>query len=232
MHSLSSLCLPHSLPLCFLAASPSSPLSLLPSQMRVLGRPCSPRWKIHRVRFCPFTHHMKGKETLDAILSAQQKPPLAFVFFPFFFFLFQGMQRVQHRPTSGQKKKMQGAAMSCLIPSFNCSVITCLNAHSWRASLKKKQQQKSILFKRHSRVEKHCGQAQPVPRFKKSNKWKFPSVHPRTMIRSLSIQNKKAHFAQASDVWIRSGGQKSLQISLTQCHFSSRTARRQRNLLM
>lgn len=104
MLSLSSLCLPHSLPLCFLAASPSSPLSLLPSQMRVLGRPCSPRWKIHRVRFCPFTHHMKGKETLDAILSAQQKPPLAFVFFPFFFFLFKGMQRVQHRPTSGQKK--------------------------------------------------------------------------------------------------------------------------------
>lgn len=129
MLSLSSLCLPHSLPLRFLAASPSSPLSLLPSQMRVLGRPCSPRWKIHRVRFCPFTHHMKGKETLDAILSAQQKPPLAFVFFPFFFFLFKGMQRVQHRPTSGQKK-MQGAAMSCLIPSFNCSVITCLNAHS------------------------------------------------------------------------------------------------------
>lgn len=82
MLSLSSLCLPHSLPLCFLAASPSSPLSLLPSQMRVLGRPCSPRWKIHRVRFCPFTHHMKGKETLDAILSAQQKPPLAFVFSP------------------------------------------------------------------------------------------------------------------------------------------------------
>lgn len=85
MLSLSSLCLPHSLPLCFLAASPSSPLLLLPSQMRVLGRPCSPRWKIHRVRFCPFTHHMKGKETLDAILSAQQKPPLAFVFFPILF---------------------------------------------------------------------------------------------------------------------------------------------------
>lgn len=185
---------------------------------------------------CPFlpvyAPHERKRNFRRNPVSSAETPSGFCVFPPFFFFLFKGMQRVQHRPTSGQKKKMQGAAMSCLIPSFNCSVITCLNAHSWRASLKKQQQQKSILFKRHSRVEKHCGQAQPVPRFKKSNKWNFPSVHPRTMIRSLSIQNKKAHFAQASDVWIRSGGQKSLQISLTQCHFSSRTARRQRNLLM
>lgn len=130
MHSLSSLCLPHSLPLCFLAASPSSPLSLLPSQMRVLGRPCSPRWKIHRVRFCPFTHHMKGKETLDAILSAQQKPPLAFVFFPILFLFVSGNAACATPANFRAKKKMQGAAMSCLIPSFNCSVITCLNAHS------------------------------------------------------------------------------------------------------
>lgn len=131
MLSLSSLCLPHSLPLCFLAASPSSPLSLLPSQMRVLGRPCSPRWKIHRVRFCPFTHHMKGKETLDAILSAQQKPPLAFVFFPHSFsFCLRECSVCNTGQLQGKKKKMQGAAMSCLIPSFNCSVITCLNAHS------------------------------------------------------------------------------------------------------
>lgn len=122
---------------------------------------------------CPFLpvyapHERKRNFRRNPVRSAET--PSGFCVFPFFF-LFKGVQRVQHRPTSGQKKKkMQGAAMSCLIPSFNCSVINCLNGHSRRASLKKQQQQQSILFKRHSRVEKHCGQAQPVPRFKKSNK--------------------------------------------------------------
>lgn len=185
---------------------------------------------------CPFLpvyapHERKRNFRRNPVSSAET--PSGFCVFPHSFSFCLRECSVCNTGQLQGKRKMQGAAMSCLIPSFNCSVITCLNAHSWRASLKKKQQQqKSILFKRHSRVEKHCGQAQPVPRFKKSNKWNFPSVHLRTMIRSLSIQNKKAHFAQASDVWIRSGGQKSLQISLTQCHFSSRTARRQRNLLM
>lgn len=99
---------------------------------------------------CPFLpvyapHERKRNFRRNPVSSAET--PSGFCVFPILFLFVSGNAACATPANFRAKKKMQGAAMSCLIPSFNCSVITCLNAHSWRASLKKNNNKKASYLK-------------------------------------------------------------------------------------
>lgn len=99
---------------------------------------------------CPFLpvyapHERKRNFRRNPVSSAET--PSGFCVFPHSFSFCLRECSVYNTGQLQGKKKMQGAAMSCLIPSFNCSVITCLNAHSWRASLKNNNNKKASYLK-------------------------------------------------------------------------------------